>query len=68
MATDWITTVEAVKLSSYNAEHIRRLIRSQKVKAQKWGREWQISKASLLAYKRQSDKLGEKRGPKVAGA
>ena len=65
MAQDWITTTEAVRLSGYSAFHIRDLARQGRIKAQKWGRQWQISKTSLLAYKRQADKLGEKRGPKV---
>ena len=65
---DWITTAEAVRLSGYHMEHVRELARSGRIKAQKWARDWQISKSSLLAYKRQADKLGEKRGPKVAGA
>ena len=65
---DWITTAEAVRLSGYTIQHIRLLTRSGKVKAQKWGREWQVSKTSLLAYLRQAEKLGAKRGPKVAGA
>ena len=67
MAQDYITTTEAARLTGYNAEHIRRLTRSGKVKAQKWGQVWQVSKSSLLAYLRQTEKLGEKRGPKVAG-
>ena len=68
MAQDWITTLEATKLTGYDAEYIRRLARQGRVKAQKWARDWQISRVSLLAYKRQAEKLGEKRGPKVAGA
>lgn len=64
MAQDWITTAEAVRLSGYHAEHIRGLARSGKVKAQKWGQVWQISKASLLAHIREVGKLGAKRGPK----
>ena len=67
MTQDWITTSEAVRLSGYNVEYLRGLARSGKVKAQKWARDWQISKTSLLAYKKRVDELGEKRGPKVAG-
>jgi hypothetical protein len=67
MAQDWITTAEAVRVSGYIVEYIRGLARSGKVKAQKWGRDWQISKSSLLAYKRQMKKTGEKRGPKTSG-
>ena len=63
---DWITTAEAVTLSGYHIEHLRELARDQKIKAQKWGREWQVSRSSLLAYIRKAEKLGEKRGPKSA--
>lgn len=65
---DWITTAEAVRLSGYTGLHIRDLARRGRIKAQKWGNVWQVSKSSLLAYKQNADKLGEKRGPKVAGA
>ena len=65
MTTDWITTAEAVKLTGYSAVHIRDLARRGKIKVQKWGREWQVSHSSLLAYKRLVKKLGEKRGPKT---
>ncbi len=62
---DWITTAEAVTLSGYHVEHLRELARDGKIKAQKWGREWQISRASLLTYLRKSEELGAKRGPKT---
>jgi hypothetical protein len=66
MAKDeWITTAEAVILSGYHIEHLRELARDGKIKAQKWGREWQVSRVSLLAYIRKAEKLGAKRGPKT---
>lgn len=61
---DWITTAEAVKLTGYHPKHLRRLLRSGHVKGKKWSREWQVSRTSLLAYIRQAERLGEKRGPK----
>ena len=64
MATEWITTVEAVRLTGYHLEHIRRLIRTGEVKGQKWGHQWQVSRKSLLAYARKVADLGERRGPK----
>jgi excisionase family DNA binding protein len=67
MAQDWITTTEAVTLSGYHVDHIRRLLKSGEVNGQKWGREWQVSRSSLLAHIRKAEKLGAKRGPK-AGA
>jgi hypothetical protein len=65
MAQDWITTAEAVTLSGYHSVTLRKLLLSGKVKGKKWGREWQVSRASLLAYVRKVEKLGAKRGPKA---
>lgn len=61
---DWITTKEAAKISGYHTEYIRELIRAGRIKAQKWEREWQVSRSSLLAHIRQAEKLGAKRGPR----
>ncbi len=61
---DWITTSEAAKISGYSMQHVRLLITSGKVKGQRFGRDWQISRSSLLAYIRKAEKLGAKRGPK----
>ena len=58
---DWITTKQAAELSGYNAEYIRDLIRKGKIRSQKWGRDWQISRASLLAYMRAADTSSDKR-------
>ena len=62
---EWITTTEAAELVKYHPEHIRKLIKSGKVKARKFGQIWQIDRASLLAYTRAVAKLGEKPGPKT---
>ena len=64
---DWITTAEAVTLSGYHIVTLYKLLLSGKVKGQKWGRSWQVSRSSLLAYVRNVKKKGAKRGPK-AGA
>ena len=62
---DWITTAEAVKLSGYHIVTVRKLLLSGEVKGRKvWGQQWQVSRASLLAYVRKVEKLGAKRGPK----
>jgi len=64
---DWITTTEAAELSGYHPEHLRELIRTGVIKAQKWGRDWQVSRASLLAYIQEAEKSKDKRrGPKKA--
>ncbi len=65
MAHDWITMAEAVTISGYHPKHVGRLIRAGKIKAQKWGRDWQISHASLVAYIHMAEKKGAKRGPKT---
>jgi excisionase family DNA binding protein len=61
---DWITTSEAAKISGYHPKHIRRLVIAGSVKGQRFGRAWQVDRASLLAYIRKIGKIGEKRGPK----
>jgi excisionase family DNA binding protein len=62
---DWITTTEAAEISGYHVEYVRKLIKSDKVKGRKvWGREWQVSRSSLLAHIAKAGKLGAKRGPK----
>ena len=64
MTQDWITTQEAAEISGYHPEYIRKLLQTGKVKGQKWGREWQVSRSSLLAHIHKTKKLGAKRGPK----
>lgn len=62
---EWITTAEAVKLSGYHINHVRRLIAAGKIRAQKFGPTWQVDRRALLAYVKAAEKLGEKRGPKM---
>lgn len=62
---DWITTKEAAELTGYHRNHILRLLEAGKVKAQKWGIQWQVSRKSLMAYRLQAEKSGAKRGPKT---
>ena len=60
MSEQWITTAEACRLTQYNNEYIRRLVRTGKVKACKFGIVWQVDKASLLEYMQET----ERRGPR----
>lgn len=60
MSEQWITTTQAAQITGYNPEHIRRLVRAGKVASKKWGKEWMIEQASLLAYVQ-----SEGRGPKM---
>jgi hypothetical protein len=61
---EWISVTEAVRLSAYEADYIRKLIRSGKVKARKIITVWQVDRASLLSYIRKTEQIGAKRGPK----
>ena len=64
MADDWITTREAVKLSGYDANYIRVLIRGGRIKAEKVFVVWLVSRKSLEAYLREQAERGERRGRK----
>jgi Helix-turn-helix domain len=64
MADDWISTREAVKLSGYHGDSIRRLVRSGEVRARKFATVWMVSRSSLFAYLRKQEQHGEKRGRK----
>jgi excisionase family DNA binding protein len=61
---EWLTVNEAAKLSGYNADHLRELIRDGKIKAQKFSIVWMVDRESLLAYKTKAQSSGEKRGRK----
>lgn len=61
---EWLTVNEAAKLSGYNADHLRELIRDGKIKAQKFSIVWMVDRKSLLAYKTKAQASGEKRGRK----
>lgn len=62
--SEWITVTQAVKLSGYNEEHITRLCRQGKIKAQKYSIVWQVNRRSFLNYLSKVEKLGNKRGPR----
>ncbi len=62
--TDWITIREASEISEYHQVYLRILMRSGKIKAQKFGAVWQVDRQSLVAFLRRIDKIGRKRGPK----
>jgi excisionase family DNA binding protein len=64
MADEWMTVSEASEISGYHAEHIRRLIRSDELKARKVVIVWLVNKPSLLAYLKRQEVRGEKRGAK----
>ena len=65
MTDDWITTREAVELSGYHPDHLRRLIRSNEITGRKFGIVWQVSRQSLLGYLQSAqDSQDKRRGPK----
>lgn len=61
---DWLTTYEAVRLSGYELDYIRKLVRAKKIVGRKWGQSWQVSRSSLLEFLKTREKEGEKRGRK----
>ncbi len=61
---DWITTDEAALISGYHVNYIRQIIRKNKIKAEKKGRDWWVDKTSLLEYVSQATSAKDKRhGP-----
>lgn len=65
MATDWITTADAIKLSGYSADYLRELIRAGKIKGRKFGIVWQVSKRSLAVFQEAARQSSDsRRGPK----
>ena len=61
---DWLTTYEAVHISGYELDYIRKLVRAEKIVGRKWGQSWQVSRASLLAFLKTREHEGQKRGRK----
>lgn len=58
---DYLTIEKAAELSGFSAYYIRKLARSGKIRAAKWGAAWMIDRPSLLSYKEQMEALGEKK-------
>ena len=61
---EWLTTFEASKISGYELDYIRKLIRAQNIIGRKWGQSWQVNRKSLLHFLKQRETQGEKRGRK----
>ena len=58
---EYLSTAEAAELTGYANEHIRRLIRSKKVKAELKGGQYWIDGDSLRAYMAEVKELGTQR-------
>ncbi|HLW01876.1 MAG TPA: helix-turn-helix domain-containing protein [Ktedonobacterales bacterium] len=56
-----ITTEEAARITGLTTNQISWLARKGKIEAQKFGRDWAISRASAIAYAREWHKPGPKR-------
>jgi excisionase family DNA binding protein len=54
----WLTSSEAARVTGYNLEYIRRLVRTKKIQAKKWGRDWMISQTSILGYQEKDKRRG----------
>lgn len=61
---EWLSVKEAAELAGYTTDHIRRLIRFGEIKAKKIVIVWQVNRASLMAYLKRTEDLGDRRGPK----
>lgn len=61
---DWLTTYEAVRISGYELDYIRKLVRAEKIVGRKWGQSWQVSRSSLQAFLQTREHEGQKRGRK----
>ncbi|HFD39695.1 MAG TPA: DNA-binding protein [Anaerolineae bacterium] len=60
----WITTEEAVQISGYHPEYVRRLARQGKIGAVRKGRDWWIDRNALQEYLKDKESLTtRKSGP-----
>ena len=65
MPEKWITTADAANISGYNEEYIRRLARTRKIKARKFGTIWQVNSNSMKRYYMEANKaLDQRVGPR----
>ncbi len=55
---EYVSVEEAAEITGYDPEYIRRLLRQNKIKAEKKGTMWWIDLESLKEYKKQMDTLG----------
>ena len=59
---DWLTTYEAVRISGYELDYIRKLIRAKKIVGRKWGQSWQVSRISVLAFLKSKEQFQHSNG------
>ncbi len=58
---DWLTVNEAAKLSGYNPEYLRRLMRDQKIEYRKFSFIYLVNRESLLEYLKKAGSTQDKR-------
>lgn len=55
---EWITTQAAADLTGYDPSRFRQLAKKGVIQARKFGRDWFLSRAKVLAYYQEMQKLG----------
>jgi excisionase family DNA binding protein len=53
--TEWITVPEAARLRQRAEPTIRQWIKLGYIRAEKWGRDWRVDRASLMAHEPQPE-------------
>lgn len=55
---EWITTNEAAELTGYSAVTMRQFAREGRLLSMKRGRDWFLSKAAVIAYHQEMQRMG----------
>jgi hypothetical protein len=55
---EWITTQHAASLTGYTTARFRQLAKEGAIVARKWGRDWFLSRAEVIAYHEEMERLG----------
>ncbi len=58
---EWLTVHDAAKLSGYNPEYLRRLMREDKIKFRKFSFIYQVNQKSLMDYLKRAESTIDKR-------
>jgi len=60
-----VDTFDASRISGYELDYIRKLVRAKKILGRKWGQSWQNNRKSLSQFMNQRESAGQKRGAKT---
>ncbi len=55
---EWITTNEAANLTGYSSVTMRQFAREGRLPSMKRGRDWFLSKAAVIAYHQEMQRMG----------